>query len=303
MRNGKLTIHKVRRYRKARYPSRHPQARRTGTIAERVLRGAAVPAVALGLGTAGGACDGGLNLAGTEPDAADATDTTADVAPDTTTPIDAIADVVAPEDVAAEDITPEDVAPEDASPEDAPEEIEVPDGLNGDMPAGTYYLRYLSEAEGRTLIHETVLETDGDPTPPCDPATLGERLNDDQPFAHDGETPVAIDVDLLSDPYVPPCARPGLPAVGFEWMTEEARDDEDLTANPAGVSAAETSALRALRESRAAAISVLRATDYSYGVWEYEDGWIDDSDRTRAESLVRETVREIVDDLRRNGFI
>ncbi|MBI5488064.1 MAG: hypothetical protein HY905_12090 [Deltaproteobacteria bacterium] len=289
MKNGKLSIRKVGRYRKAQYPSRHPQAKRTGTMAERVLRGAAVPAVALGLGAAGGACDGGLSLVGTEPDSPDATDVAADV--------------VLPETIATEDAGTEDAAPEEAAPEDVVEDAELPEGLNGDMPSGTYYLRYLSEAEGRALIQETVLEADGDPSPPCDPVTLGERLNDDQPFVRDGETPVDIGVDLLSDPYVPPCARPGLPAVGFEWMTEEARDDEDLTGNPAGVSAAEESALRALRESREAVISVLRATDYSYNVWEYEDGWIDDSDRARAESLVRETVREIVDDLRRHGFI
>ena len=252
-----LTIRKVRRYRKAQYPSRHPQAKRTGSVAERMLRGAAVPAVALGLGAAGGACDGGLSLAGTEPDAPDAA-----------------ADV-----------------------------IEYPEGLNGDMPAGTYYLRYFTEAEGRAIIHETVLEADGDPSPPCDPVTLGERLVDDQPFVREGEEAVNIGVDLLADPYVPPCVRPGLPAVGFEWMTEEARDEEDVTANPAGVSSAEEASLRILRERREAAISVLRATDYSYGVWEYEDGWIDDYDRARAETLLRETVREIVDDLRRNGFI
>ena len=133
--------------------------------------------------------------------------------------------------------------------------------------------------------------------------TLGERLVDDQPFVREGEEAVNIGVDLLADPYVPPCVRPGLPAVGFEWMTEEARDEEDLTANPAGVSSAEEASLRVLRERREAAISVLRATDYSYGVWEYEGGYIDDYDRARAETLLRETVREIVDDLRRNGFI
>ena len=174
MRNGKLSIRKVRWYRMARYPSRHPQAKRTGTMAERVLRGAAVPAVALGLGAAGGACDGGLSLAGTEPDAPDATDVAADVVPETTTPDDAGLDAVAPEDAA-----PEDIAPEDVAPEDVVEDAELPEGLNGDMPSGTYYLRYLGEAEGRALIREAVLEADGDPSPPCDPVTLGERLNDD----------------------------------------------------------------------------------------------------------------------------
>jgi hypothetical protein len=290
MRNGKLTIRKIRKYRRAAYPSRHPQAKRAGSISERVRRAAAVPAAALGLGVAGGACDGGLNLAG-EPDAGG--DAAADVLTDTTTV----------EDTVADDVAAEDVVTEDAAPEDAPADIELPEGINGDMPAGTYYLRFFSEAEGRAIIHETVLDADGDPGPSCEPVTLGERLVDDQPFVREGDAPVNVGVDLLADPYVPPCARPGLPAVGFEWMTEEARDEEDVTGNPAGVSAAEEAALRALRERREAAISVLRAADYSYDVWEYEGGTIDDHDRARAETLLRETVREIVDDLRRNGFI
>ena len=48
-------------------------------LGERVLRGAAAPAVALGLGTAGGACDGGMSLAGGDPDTTDAGDAIEDV--------------------------------------------------------------------------------------------------------------------------------------------------------------------------------------------------------------------------------
>ena len=46
MRNGTLKVKKVRRYRAARYPSRHREAKRVESLGRRVLRGAAVPAVA-----------------------------------------------------------------------------------------------------------------------------------------------------------------------------------------------------------------------------------------------------------------
>jgi hypothetical protein len=252
----------------------------------RLLRAAAVPTISLGLGTAA-ACDGGVSLVGTEPDAADVTETAIEVGEDTP-PVEVGEDDAGVEDVAVEDVEPEWVEPDG--------------GINGDMPAGTHYLRYFTEAEGRAILLDAINAADGEPSPPCMPYTLGDRLREDQPFVREGDEPVNASIDLLAERYVPPCLRGELPAVGFEWMTEEARDDEDVTGNPAGLTDAEELALRNLRASAAAAISVLPATDYAYSVWDYE-GWIDDSDRARAETLLRETAREIVDDLRRNGFI
>jgi hypothetical protein len=286
MRNGKLSVHKVRRYRVARYPSRHPQAKRAGSIAERVLRGAAVPAMALGLGAAGGACDAGTNLIGSDPDAADVTETV-----DTAT-----TDTVPSEDDAGGSI--------DVAVEDVPPDYAEPEGLMGDMPAGTYYTRYFSEVEGRQLVLDAIRESEGVPAPPCAPLVLSDRLNEDQPFVREGTEPINASIDFLSAPYIAPCMRGELPAVGFEWMTDEARDDEDATRNPAGLTDVEEAALAALRERGEAGIAVLKAADYSYQVWEeYPGGYVDESDRARAETLLRGTVREIVDDLRRDGLI
>ena len=246
-----------------------------------------MPTISLGLGTAA-ACDGGVSLVGTEPDAADVTETSTEVGEDTP-PVEVGEDDAGVEDVAVEDV--------------APEWVEPDGGINGDMPAGTHYLRYFTEAEGRAILLDAIRAADGEPAPPCEPLVLGDRLREDQPFVRDGGEPVNASIDLLAEPYAGPCVLGvGFPAVGFEWMTGEAEDDEDTTGNPAGLTDAEELALRNLRADAAAAISVLPATDYAYGVWDYE-GWIDDSDRARAETLLRETAREIVDDLRRNGFI
>jgi hypothetical protein len=289
MRNGKLSVHKVRRYRVARYPSRHPEAKRVRSISERVLRGAAVPTVALGLGAAGGACDGGTNLVGTDPDAGD---------------VPTMLDTPTTEVVPSEDDAGGSV--DVPVGEDVPPDYVEPEGLMGDMPAGTWYTRYFSEAEGRQLMLDAIRESEGLPIPPCAPLVLSDRLNDDQPFVAPGDRlpPVNASIDLLSEPYVAPCMRGSLPAVGFEWMTEEARDDEDVTRNPAGLTDEEEDGLAILRETGSAAISVLKAADFSYQVYEeYGGGSIDESDRPRAEAQVRDAVRAIVEDLLRDGLI
>jgi hypothetical protein len=226
-----------------------------------------------------------MTLAGTEPDVADVTETAIEVGEDTP-PVEVGEDDVGVEDVAVEDIEPEWVEP---------------DGLNGDMPAGTHYLRYLTEAEGRAIVLDAVRAADGEPGP-CMPVTLGDRLSEDQPFVHD-VGPVNATIDLLSATYNTSCPPSPFPPVGFEWMTEEAGDDEDVTGNPAGLTDAEELTLRNLRDVHQAAIAVLPATDYAYSVWDYGGGIVDDSDRARAETLLRETVREIVEDLERDGFI
>jgi hypothetical protein len=132
----------------------------------------------------------------------------------------------------------------------------------------------------------------------------------DQPFPSGGEPgpgDVLGRIDLLAPALdvepAPPCPGGHRPAVGFEFMTEEARDDEDVTGDAEGLTDAEESVLRGLRERREAGIAPLHATDYPYRVLELMDGRLDDSDRRRAEDLVRAAVRALLDDLRRDGMI
>jgi hypothetical protein len=276
----------------ARYPSRHREAKRVVSIGRRALRAAAVPAAALGLGALGGACEGGMTLVGDDPDARDVVETVEDVAPET-------ADVA--EDV-AEDVAdvPEDVTP-DTDDSDSM--------IAGGRPEGTHYVRYLTEAEGRALIAATVDEATSPPTDPCEAPVLAERVREDQPFLHSdgaGDPGVQANVDLLATEIAveltPECGGGVRPAVGFEFMTDEAGDDEDVSGDPNGLTDAEETYLEGLRDDRGASISALRAADYPYDVWDY-DGYIEDWDRARAEELVRQTVRAILDELRLDGLI
>ena len=227
------------------------------------MRAAAVPTISLGLGTAA-ACDGGMSLVSDDPDA-DVIETTDDA--------------------------------------------DIPDNtLSGAAPMGEHYIRFLSEAEGRALIAGVVDELAAEEDL-CEGPGLAGQLQEDQPFSSAGDgdvAPVEANVDLLA-PHLrrglpPECDELVGPLVGFEFATGEAGDDEDVSGAPAGLTAAEESALQALRETRDAAVAVLHAADYPYDVWDNRY-WIDDSDRARAEQLVRETVRVLLDDLRHDGIL
>ena len=61
--------------------------------------------------------------------------------------------------------------------------------------------------------------------------------------------------------------------------------------------------LAGLDATHAVHVRPLPATDYAFTVIEYYGGGIDDSDRARAELLLGETIREILDGLRRDGCI
>jgi len=296
MGHGTLRVRPVRRYRVARYPSRHPNARmRCGSpIRKRLVRAAAAPAVALGLGAMGGACEGGVSLAGTDPDAPDATETTTDVVEETV-----------PVEVGEDDAGTEDAVPEDVVAEDAAVDTFDPDAIfPGDMVYGTHYTRYFGEAEGRAILAGVVREETGTASGPCATPTLADRLREDQPFGGGG---FSIGVDLLAPALAieasPECPGALRVAVGLEFMTDEAGDDEDVSGNPAGLTDAEEAELRELDARHEAHVRPLPATDYAFDVWEYEDGTIDDSDRARAEGLLRDTVRAIVDELKRDGCI
>jgi hypothetical protein len=295
MRERGLRIRRVRRYRVARYPSRHPGAKRGGSPVRRVLRASAAPALALGLGAAGGlGCDDGVTLAGAEPDAPDAGETT---------------DVVleGAVDDAGRDVERDDAAPPEdvAVPEDAGLDDAAPDyGWEGDMMPGTYYTRILDELAARELIARTVQEETGAPGDPCARPTLAERLLPEGEFRRPG---VELNVDLLAPEAAveetPGCAGGLRPAAGFEFKTDEEADDEDVSGRPAGVTDAEERVLAELDAAHRAHVRVLPSTDYAYTVIEYEDGWIDESDRARAERLLGDTIREILDGWRRDGCI
>ncbi|MDI7269537.1 MAG: hypothetical protein QME96_16230, partial [Myxococcota bacterium] len=222
------------------------------------------PAAALGIGAVGGACDGGFNLVGEDRDAADTTTDDTSICADY--------------------------------------------ALTSPVPVGDCYVRYLTEAEGRALIGDLVREETANPSDPCEHPTLHERLMTDLPFPIGAGSDDALGrIDLLapaiSVEWAPPCLGGYRPAIGFEFMTDEARDDEDVTGNAEGLTDAEEAFLGALRERREAGIAPIHATDHPYGVLEYIDGRIDDSDRARAEDLLRATVRAMLDDLRRDGMI
>jgi hypothetical protein len=254
----------------ARYPARSPAARahRGGPLGERVLRLAAGPAAALGIGVAGGACEGGVNLVGDEPDATDATDATGE-------DVDLCTDYT----------------------------LTTPVGI------ADCHVRYLTEAEGRAVIREVVHTETGSPTDPCAHPTLDERLTEDVPFRSRIAPPSfhVGTIDLLAPEISvepsPPCPGGSRPTVGFEFMTEEAGDDEDLSGNPAGLTNADEAGLAELRALHEVGIAVLRATDYPYRLVELMDGRFDDTDRPRAEDLLRAAVRTLLADLRRDGMI
>jgi hypothetical protein len=265
-----LSIRRVRRYRKAAYPSRSRAARHGGTLVDKTLRAAAAPAVALGLGAALGGCDGGTRLEG-EGDAGDAVDTV-----DSPDAVDPWGDMIA-----------------------------------GARPDGHRYTVYLTEAEGRALIDEVVGEETVGDTDPCRPA-LHLRLHEDWGFRLDDTAIPGFDPGLEADRLAPemrieideapPCPPGFLPPIGFEFMTEEAGDDQDVSADPRGLTDAEEAVLDEFRTAGTAAIARIRADDFPYEVVDW-DGWLDESDKARAESLVRETVRALLADLRRDGFL
>lgn len=277
MQNGRLKVRRVRRYRKARYPSRSPEARarRAVSIGGRVLRAAAGPAAALGLGAAGAACSGSVNLAGSGRDAAD-------VRPD--------------------------AAPEDA----APDADLCTDYIHTTPVAvGACYTRYLTEAEGRAAIADAVREATATPTDPCENPPLHERLvagGDLSLPAAGGAAPVAASIDLLApalpaEEESPPCPPRARPPVGFEFLTAEAGDDQDVSGDPAGLTNAEETSLRTRRDRRETGVAVLRASDYPYRYLELVGGGTDDHDRLRAEEELRAAVRALVEDLRRDGML
>ena len=280
MRNGKLKVRRVRHYRVARYPSRHREAKTRRPLGRRALRAAAVPAVALGIGAAGAACDGGVNLVGVDPDAEDVGETTSDVA----------------------DVT-------DAVDETTPDTYDPDSMIGGGRPEGMHYVRYLTEAEGRALILAAVGVAGEEDIDPCASPALGERLRADQPYVHEDDVhaePVAVNVDLLA-PEIGADPRPECPThpgttIGFEFMTDESGDDQAVSGDPDGLTPGELAHLADLRTIGATAISAIRAADYPYDVVDY-GGWVEESDRTRAEELVRQTVRAILDELRRDGLL
>jgi len=183
---------------------------------------------------------------------------------------------------------------------------------SGDLVPGDYMTRYFTEAEARAILLEELATATGSPADPCAHPTLAERALENQDFTAPAtavRAAVALELDVLAPAVdVPPdgtCPGGPRPPVGFEFATSEANDDEDLTLNPDGLTAAETTALEQLRSARDAAIVVLRSADFVYHE-SYDGADVAGSDggitRDQAETTLRERIRQLITELQGEGF-
>jgi hypothetical protein len=184
---------------------------------------------------------------------------------------------------------------------------------SGDLVPGDYMTRYFTEAEARAILLEEIATATGSPADPCAHPTIAERALENRDFAAPataGRAAVTLEVDLLAPAVdVPPdgtCPGGPRPAVGFEFATSEANDDEDLTLDPNGLTAAETTALGQLRTAREAAVVVLQSADFVYHE-SYDGADVAGSDggitRAEAEMTLRERVRQILTELQGEGLL
>jgi hypothetical protein len=182
-------------------------------------------------------------------------------------------------------------------------------GVAGDMQY-TYVTRYLTEAEARAVIDDELRTSSARPAGPCDALLLGDRLQQDLLFEHPtvgSYGPVRAEIDLLAPAQELPaegtCPAAQLAAVGVEFTTDAAGDDESVSGDPDGLTAAERQALDRLRTEATAAMLVLSDQDFPY---EVEEGTPPDATaaaRAPAEDELRVRVRQFVDELRRDGLI
>lgn len=182
-------------------------------------------------------------------------------------------------------------------------------GVAGDMQY-PYVTRYLTESEARAAIVDELREAYA-PVGPCDAPSFGDRALEDQLYEHAtvgtyGPVHARIDVlapalDLPADDTCPALRRV---AVGVEFTTEAAGDDESLSGNPDGLTTAERQAVTQLRIDGDDSILVLSDQDFPYEVYEgMADASADPTARATAEDALRARVRLFVDDLRRDGLI
>ncbi|MBI5499617.1 MAG: hypothetical protein HY907_05210 [Deltaproteobacteria bacterium] len=274
METSRLRIRTVRRYRKARYPSRSPAAKPKRSVGSTALRAAAVPAAALALG-AGGCVE---------------------------TTVEAGAD--GGEDVS----TRVDDAREDTGGgrDDAGggwDDAWVTDGVGADVS----HLVRLTESEGRAVIRQAVEEATRDDADPCAVPTLTERLNEDQTIevaGSDGAVVGTADMDFLAPQDLiregEACPQRLRQAVGFEFLTFEEGDHEEESGLATGFTAAELAALADLRSSGKAAMEVLDAELFTFWTYTYGDP---SAYRAEAEANLRQAVLELIADLRRDGML
>jgi hypothetical protein len=208
-----------------------------------------------------------------------------------------------PEDVGrADEASAPDVFP-DASPDVSEED--AGGGDSGDDEGGAdavrRTVRQLTEAEGRALIRAVIHEATGTSSDPCHP-TLDERIIEDVALV---DLAIRAELDLYAPVQCidgPDCGR-CFGVSGFEFLTDEAGDDEEISGDPDGFTDAEAAQIADLRRSRAAGVGLLRAADYSYVAWAFGDGEVDDGDKARAEELLRAMVRTLIAELVRDGLI
>ncbi|MBI5489304.1 MAG: hypothetical protein HY905_18360 [Deltaproteobacteria bacterium] len=269
-----MRIRTVRRYRRARYPSRSPAAKTRQSVGRTALRAAAVPAAALALGA------GGCVAAAADPEP--------DGGEDTSTRV---------EDSRAE---------MDGGHDDAGggwDDTWFSDGVAADV---SHLLR-LTESEGRAVIRRAVEEATRDDTDPCAAPTLAERLNEDQTIEVAGSDGVVVgtaEMDFLAPQDLiregEACPQRLRQAVGFEFLTFEEDDNEDVSGRAEGFTAAELAALADLRSSGKAAMEVLDAELFTYWTYSYGDP---SSSRAVAEENLRQAVLDLIAELRRDGML
>jgi hypothetical protein len=268
MHPGRLYIRKVRRYRKARYPSRSPYVKPSRSPGASVLRAAAAPAAALALG-AGGCLDQG-----------------ADDTPDATSGIE---------------------GGREAGPESGSEVRDDAWFVDTIGMSDAWRLARLTELEGRAVIRAAIAEAALEDTDPCAVPTLSERMREDQSLAilnAEAEPAGSAVIDLFAPQDTIPagetCPARLRQAVGFEFMTPEEGDDEDVSGRTEGFTRTEREALAARRTLGKEAMAVLDAESFPYATLEYADP---SPYRARAEENLRAAVLELIAELRRDGML
>ena len=183
-------------------------------------------------------------------------------------------------------------------------------GVAGDLQY-PYVTRYLTEAEARAVVVDELREATYAPAGPCDAPPLADRALEDQPYEHAavgtyGPVHARIDVlapalDLPADGTCPALQRV---AVGIEFTTEAAGDDESTSGNPDGLTTTERQAVMQLRLDGGDSILVLSDQDFPYEAFSDDaDASTDPAMRATAEDALRARVRQFVDELRRDGLI
>jgi hypothetical protein len=174
-------------------------------------------------------------------------------------------------------------------------------------PSDAWRLARLTELEGCAVVRSAIEEAVREDTDPCAVPTLVERLLEDQPLAivdADAGPIGSAEIDFLAPQDTIPaserCPARLRQAVGFEFMTSEEGDNEDVSGRTEGLTRTEREALAAIRTLGRDAIAVLDAEGFTYMMPSYGDP---SPYRARAEEDLRQAVLELIAELRRDGML